>query len=96
MAKQIGKTELEAEARRKFGMTTKQANEVVTWFFDTIADQVVGGGNVTIKGFGTFKPRHAPARSGSHPKTGIPFVSAPKTTMHFTVAGPLAERLNGK
>lgn len=57
---------------------------------------MASGGNVTIKGFGMFKPRHQPARSGSHPKTGVPFVSAPKTTMHFAAAEPLINRLNSK
>lgn len=79
--------------RKKFGLTIPVAEQMAAWFFDTIADQIVSGGSVVIKGFGAFHPRHHPPRAYLNPKTGVPGVSAAKTSLHFSPSSVLLERL---
>lgn len=91
--KPMGKLEMVAAFKERFGTNGIQSDAMVAWFFETIADQVVSGSSVVIKGFGAFHPRHVPSRRGAHPKTGVLFTSAPKTTLHFAPSTPLLERL---
>lgn len=43
---------------------------IVEFFFTTIVDQLVAGGRVELRGFGTFSTRSREARSGHNPRNG--------------------------
>lgn len=83
-----------AVARKDLGLTLDKATEVVGWFFDTIAEQVVGGGEVVIRGFGSFKPYHKPPKNWTNPKTGVPSRTEGGTTVVFRPGEPFVARLN--
>ena len=91
--KPMGKLEMVAAFKERFGINGVQSDAMVGWFFDTIADQVVGGASVAIKGFGAFRPKRQAARNFAHPKTGVVMTSDPKTTLHFAPSETLLERL---
>lgn len=95
-AKQMLKADLAAALRAKFGAADKDAEAMVSWFFDTIADQVVAGGSVVIRGFGGFHPKHIPSRKSFNFAAGRVIETAPKINLHFTPAESLAHRLKGK
>lgn len=83
-----------AAARKKFDLTLPVAEQVVSWFFGTIADQIESGGSVVIRGFGSFQPRHHPPANKYNPRTGLVGVSAAKTSLHFVPSEGLVERLS--
>ncbi|MBI1957105.1 MAG: HU family DNA-binding protein [Candidatus Niyogibacteria bacterium] len=66
----------------KMGGTKKQTEELVDLVFNTIADTLRGGGEVSISGFGTFLVKTNKARTARNPRTGeavhVPETRAPK------------------
>ncbi|MBI2039331.1 MAG: HU family DNA-binding protein [Candidatus Niyogibacteria bacterium] len=68
--------------REKTGDTKKQTEELVALIFDTIADTLRSGGEVSISGFGTFSVIARKARVARNPRTGeavhVPATKAPK------------------
>ncbi|KKT74192.1 MAG: Histone family protein DNA-binding protein [Parcubacteria group bacterium GW2011_GWB1_44_7] len=63
-------------------MSKKHAEEVVDFVFDTIADTMKRGDEVSIAGFGTFVAKQRKARQARNPKTGatvnVPAMKVPK------------------
>lgn len=53
----------------EFTMTKKDANEVVNYVFEQMADTLKKGGTVDISGFGKFTVKKRAARTGINPKT---------------------------
>jgi DNA-binding protein HU-beta len=63
-------------------VTKAQATRLLGNVLDIIKDEVAGGNEVAIVGFGTFKPVHKEARKGRNVATGeaidIPAKTVPK------------------
>ncbi|OGF82429.1 DNA-binding protein [Candidatus Giovannonibacteria bacterium RIFCSPLOWO2_01_FULL_46_13] len=63
-------------------VSKKHAEEVVDFVFDTIADTMKRGDEVSIAGFGSFVVKHRKARTARNPKTGeavnVPAMKVPK------------------
>ena len=51
-------------------VTKRDCGLVVDAFLDAMKDAVVGGNNIEIRGFGTFKVRQRKARVARNPRTG--------------------------
>ena len=70
----MNKTELVAKLAQRTGLTQSKCAELVNAIFDgsngLIAEELAGGGKVTLPGFGTWSVRERPERVGSNPKTG--------------------------
>ena len=67
----MNKEILASEVTNKIeGSTKKDIKLVVETVFETIADALVAGENVSIPGFGTFEVADRAARKGRNPKTG--------------------------
>lgn len=94
-AKQLGKPDLVEAFRAKFGTTTPQSEAMVAWLFDAMADQIVSGGSVVIKGFGAFHPKHVPSRRSFNIRARRVIETAPKVTLHFAPGLTIMERLKG-
>ncbi len=64
------------------GMTKADAQKALNGVIGIISDELKGGGNVALTGFGTFSVAERKARSGRNPQTGepidIPASRAPK------------------
>ncbi|AWT50014.1 integration host factor subunit alpha [Psychrobacter sp. YP14] len=54
----------------KFGFTRQQGRMLVDSFFDEIYDNLVGGKDVKLSGFGNFILKDKKSRPGRNPKTG--------------------------
>ncbi|MXX56360.1 MAG: integration host factor subunit beta [Gemmatimonadetes bacterium] len=71
-------------------VTKRDCGLVVDAFLDAVKDTLVGGDNIEIRGFGTFKVRHRKARTARNPRTGeavaVPARVAPvfKPSIHFS------------
>ena len=72
----------ELHAKKAIDVSKKHAEEVVDFVFDTIADTMKKGDEVSIAGFGAFVVKHRKARTARNPKTGaavnVPAMKVPK------------------
>jgi DNA-binding protein HU-beta len=59
------------------------------------AEAVKAGEQVSIPGFGKFKPRKRPARKGRNPRTGAEIDIPERTVVAFTPGKGLRETLEG-
>ena len=80
--KNVTKKSLAEDLAAKYGLTKKDANEIVNYVFDEVADAVKTGGEASINGFGKFSLVKKKARTGLNPATGekikIAATKAPK------------------
>ena len=65
----MNKTELIAAVAEKTGMTKKDAEQIVSITFDTIAQELQKGEKVQLSGFGIFEVKDREARVGRNPHT---------------------------
>lgn len=93
----MNKAELINQIAEKVGVTKKQAEDMIENFEEIVTSTLVGGGEVTIAGFGTFSARTRKGRVGVNPqhpeqKIQIPSVTVPK----FKAGKSLKDALKGK
>ena len=65
----MNKTELIAAVAAKTGITKKDAENIISLTFDTIAQELSKGEKVQVSGFGIFEVKHREARVGRNPHT---------------------------
>ena len=75
-------------------LTAKEIERVVASFFDSIIDQLQGGGRVELRGFGAFSTRGRDARRGRNPRTGEAVDVDAKRVPYFKPGKEMRERLN--
>ena len=84
---------IETVARRK-GISIKIAERVVDTMFQKMKDELVAGGRIEIRGFGSFSVKGYDGYMGRNPKTGEPVPVAPKRLPVFRVGKDLAARVD--
>ena len=67
---------------------------MVAAFYDSIIDQLQGGGRVELRGFGAFSTRARDARRGRNPRTGEPVDVDAKRVPYFKPGKEMRARLN--
>ena len=73
----------------------KQEAEIgVNLFFDTIKDAILKSEEIEVRGFGSFRFRNRPSRSGRNPRTGDPVKVPPKKVLYFKPSKLLKELIN--
>ena len=72
----------------------EEVEKIVDVFFDSIVDQLAGGGRVELRGFGALSVRSRPARAGRNPRTGETVDVPAKAVPFFKSGKELRERLN--
>ena len=91
----MNKSELiEALAASK-GISFKRAEEVVNGIFAAMAEALVQGDRIEIRGFGSFVVRDYKSYTGRNPKTGELIEVKPKKLPFFKVGKELRERVGG-
>ena len=70
------------------------AEAIVATVLNTIAETLANGGNVEIRGFGSFTVREYQSYSGRNPKTGNKIEVKPKKLPYFKVGKELREAVN--
>ncbi len=93
----MNKAELVSKLAEKVGISKKQAEDTIEAFTSTVTETLVGGGDVTIAGFGNFSAKRRAGRMGVNPqnpteKIQIPPVTVPK----FKAGKALKDALKGK
>ena len=72
----------ELHSQKGVDVSKRHAEEVVDFVFDSIADCLKKGEEVSISGFGTFVAKQRKARTARNPRTGeavqVPAMKVPK------------------
>ena len=83
------KQELAQKVAGDTGLSQNQAKDIVDTVFKTIADELAGGGEVAVSGFGKFSVSERDARQGTHPRTGETMQIAATRIPKFSPASSL-------
>ena len=93
----MNKSEMAKKLASKSGLTQALSAEVLEIIFNPsfgiIADELAGGGKLSIGGFGNFEARQRAARSGRNPRTGESITIAAKNYPAFKAAKSLKDRI---
>jgi integration host factor subunit beta len=74
-------------------ITNAVAEKLVFEIFGSMADTLIAGDRIEIRGFGSFENRDYEGRTGRNPKSGIEVSVAPKKRPFFKVGKELKERI---
>ena len=85
------RADLVEEVSKAVMVTRKEAGHVVSTVLDGIADALRNGEKVEIRGFGSFRTRTRPARTGRNPKSGKTVQVPAKTIPYFKPSKHLRE-----
>lgn len=88
------KNELADKVAERTGIGAGQARQVVEAAIDAVSDELAGGGEVSLAGFGKFSVSHRAARQGRNPSTGQTIHIAASKAAKFSAASALKKRLN--
>jgi integration host factor subunit beta len=75
-------------------LTVREVESIVVAFFAEISAQVVKGGRVEIRGFGSFSSRARGDRAGRNPRTGEVVEIDAKRVPYFKPGKEIRDRLN--
>jgi integration host factor subunit beta len=75
-------------------LTLPKAYDIVNKVFHTMAEALVAGDRIEIRGFGSFTVRNYNGYVGRNPKTGETTTVTPKKLPFFKVGKELAEGVN--
>ena len=76
------------------GMTRKECISAVEATFGIIKDQLTGGRDVKISGFGKWSVKHKEERNGRNPQTGEPLKIRSRNVITFSPSDILKSKLN--
>jgi integration host factor subunit beta len=89
------KAELTEALSKELNLPFNTAKSIITTILDSIANSLVNGENVEIRGFGSFTVRHYDSYTGMNPKTGEKVVVKVKKAPFFKVGMELREAVDG-
>jgi len=69
------------------------AETIVTEIFKSMADTMIAGNRIEIRGFGSFEIREYDGYTARNPKTGIQIKAKPKKAPFFKVGKDLKDRI---
>jgi integration host factor subunit beta len=75
-------------------LIAKDAEVAANAILEAMITSLVKGRRIEIRGFGTFKINHRPARTGRNPKSGQAVSVPEKFVPHFNVGRELRERVD--
>lgn len=90
----MNKTDLVNELAAKMNIPQYQSRQFVAAFQEILADTLRRDTPVMIQGFGVFEPWAQTERLGRNPRTGIPCMIAPRTSVKFKPGKFLLRTLN--
>jgi integration host factor subunit beta len=88
------KSELIEAVAQRTKMTKSSAEMVVNAVFETMAEALVEGKGIEIRGFGSFTVRNYRAYSGRNPRTGTNVDVTPKRLPFFRVGKEMKVAVN--
>ena len=92
----MNKSELIEALAEKSRIAPELARDVVETTIELMKQQLMEGGRIEIRGFGSFEMREYCGYKGRNPKTGESVQVKPKRTPFFKCGQDLKDMLNGK
>ena len=90
----MNKNELAQQVASRGDVDGNTARQAVDAVFETIADELSSGGEVSVSGFGKFSVSDRAARQGVNPATGEKIQIAASKAAKFSAASGLKSKLN--
>jgi len=87
---------IEEVARLYPRLSRRDAEVIVKAVFQSMAEALVRGDRIEIRGFGSFVAKERRARDGRNPKTGAVVPVAPRRIPFFKVGKELKLRVDGR
>ncbi|MES1246671.1 MAG: HU family DNA-binding protein [Actinomycetota bacterium] len=81
------RAELAAELSRRTGMTRVDADHALHALLEAITDELRGGGEITLTGFGKFTTQERAGRTGVNPRDTSQKVEIPPSRVPKFTAG---------
>ena len=78
----------------KVGISKKETATVVQTIFDILKDNLEGGENIKISGFGSFVVRQKQTRRGRNPQTGEEIEISARKVITFKPSNVLKDLIN--
>jgi len=91
----MNKSELIEVLSQKKGISFKKAEEIINTIFESMANAMLSGDRIEIRGFGSFVINEYKSYTGRNPKTGESIDVKPKKLPFFKVGKELKERVAG-
>ncbi len=88
------KSELNDALSLELDITSREATGIVNTILDSITNELVNGGNVEIRGFGSFTVREYESHEAKHPKTGEEIYVKAKKLPFFKVGKALLKAVD--
>jgi integration host factor subunit beta len=92
----MNRSDLMDALKDRANLSRKEAEQVVTLFFQAIEESLCTGSRVEIRGFGSFSVNHYKSYTGRNPKTGEKIRVASKKLPFFKVGKELKEMVDHK
>lgn len=92
----MNKSELTDALANQLNVPTKTAASIVNTILEAMADALVRGENVELRGFGSFTVREYETYTGRNPKTGELIKVKPKKLPFFKVGKELKKAVDAK
>jgi integration host factor subunit beta len=74
----------------------REVESIVNAVFEGLTAALARGEGIEVRGFGSFRVQHYPARAGRNPKTGAVVAVAAKTKPRFKAGKELRARVAGQ
>lgn len=95
MNSKMTKQDLIDAVAQKMSTSKVEAGKFVNAVLDTVGEMVFNNQALQIVGFGTFKLRKTPARTGRNPRTGKEISIGERTTVTFSAGKQLKAKVSG-
>jgi integration host factor subunit beta len=90
----MNKSELIEALSQELSFSINASQNILDSILGTIAEKLIAGENVEIRGFGSFSVRHYDSYIGRDPKTGEQIEVKPKKLPYFKVGKELKEAVD--
>lgn len=91
----MNKSDLIEQLALQKDIPLKRSEEVVNLIFNSMADSMIAGDRIEIRGLGSFVIKEYGTYTGRNPKTGESIKVNPKKLPFFKVGKELKERILG-
>lgn len=75
------------------GITRQVSEQIILTIFKMMADTLIAGNRIEIRGFGSFEVREYDGYTARNPRTGVEIQIAPKKSPFFKTGKDLKERI---
>ena len=88
----MNKSDLIVALAKEADLPLRKSEEIVNLVFDTMADALIGGDRIEIRGFGSFMVKEYRGYTGRNPKTGDKIAVNEKRLPFFKTGKELREK----